>query len=207
MQEMKDLEEPFKKPDIDQFELQPFSSPTSVNTSPRHWSPSKSIDIGVHFPLASLDGSFFLDDKSSPQTPNARHDKTNQYVNLDSYRAYFCSFYTRCIPMALNRMVPIWMNLISLRFIAWYANAHFSAAFGLGSTIFMLFFGIMNVIHCEAMGICITQAFQANDYQKMRVVFYRALIIKAVISIANVVFFYYIDVILLAMNFDPEVSR
>ena len=64
----------------------------------------------------------------------------------------------------------------------------------------------MNVIHCEAMGICITQAFQAGDYQKIRVVFYRALILKGVISVGNVLFFYYIDVVLLALNFDPEVS-
>jgi hypothetical protein len=32
----------------------------------------------------------------------------NQGVNLDSYKAYICSFYTRCIPLAFNRLLELW---------------------------------------------------------------------------------------------------
>ena len=98
MKEMKDLEEPFKKPSSPHFELQPLSHPTSAIASPPTRGTQSTTNIRIHLPIPSPSNSFHLHSTPPSPSPNARLDKTNPHLNLASYQTYILSFYTRCIP-------------------------------------------------------------------------------------------------------------
>lgn len=127
--------------------------------------------------------------------------------NLAALKAYAPRFYLESIPFMFNRMNPYLLNMISLVFVAFYGSATLTAGFGLGNAIFMFFWQTFTQVNGETQGITCSKSFGAGNWQEMRQGFYRGLIWNYLVTITSAILYFYIDRILVAAGFEPEMTK
>merc|ERR1712066_1220183 len=120
--------------------------------------------------------------------------------------SYAPTYYLQSIPFMFNRMNPYLLNMISLVFVAFYGSATLTAGFGLGNAIFMFFWQTFTQVNGETQGIGCSKAFGAGDWKNMRLGFYRGLIWNYIVTITSTFLYLYIDRILVAAGFEPEMT-
>lgn len=128
-------------------------------------------------------------------------------MNFKEILKYAPSFYLNSIPLMFNRMNPYLLNMVSLIFIAFYGNATYTAAFGLGNAIFMFFWQTFTQVNGETQGINCSKAFGAGDYKLMRLHFYRGFALNIVVTILSAILYANIDFILIHAGFQPEMTE
>lgn len=88
--------------------------------------------------------------------------------------------------------------------MGWYNKALYSGGFGLGQTIWVLFFQMIIIIHSENFGIFLTEKYSKGDWKGMQQVFLRGLGVKSFIVLFNCLWLCYTKPVLIFLNFDPE---
>merc|ERR1712226_951581 len=119
---------------------------------------------------------------------------------------YAPRYYLESVPFMFNRMNPYLLNMISLVFVAFYGSATLTAGFGLGNAIFMFFWQTFTQVNGETQGIGCSKAFGAGDWKNMRLGFYRGLTWNYLVTIASTFLYLYIDKLLVAAGFEPEMT-
>jgi len=127
--------------------------------------------------------------------------------NFKAVRSYAPGYFLQSVPFMFNRMNPYLLNMISLIFVAFYGSATLTAGFGLGNAIFMFFWQTFTQVNGETQGIGCSKAFGAGDWKNMRLGFYRGLIWNYIVTFTSAVLYFYIDRILLAAGFEPEMTK
>jgi len=128
----------------------------------------------------------------------------NTEVNFKTICQYAPGFYFNSIPLMFNRMNPYLLNMISLIFIAFYGNATYTAAFGLGNAIFMFFWQTFTQVNGETQGINCSKAYGAGDYKLMRLHFYRGFALNILVTLLSAALYTNIHYVLIPAGFQLE---
>merc|ERR1712226_169877 len=143
--------------------------------------------------------------KTQMEIENKKNVEDTEF-NWKGICKYAPRYYLESVPFMFNRMNPYLLNMISLIFVAFYADATLTAGFGLGNAIFMFFWQTFTQVNGETQGIGCSKAFGASDWKNMRLGFYRGLCWNYLVTIASTFLYLYIDKLLVAAGFEPEMT-
>ena len=100
----------------------------------------------------------------------------------------------------------MFLNLFSMYYISYYSNKLYTAGFGLAFGVYQFFWSILIVSNCETISINCGKYLGALDIPSMKLHFYRGVMWQNFFTICTVIIYYYIDVLLILVGFEKDLS-
>lgn len=119
---------------------------------------------------------------------------------------YSFKFYCQAIPLAANRINPYLLNLVSLYFLSWFHSTTITAGFGLTTSQYTFFWGVITQVNGETLGIICSKEFGRQGWKTMRITFYRSLLWNMIITAFAFQLYARIDQIQIKIGFEENLS-
>lgn len=144
--------------------------------------------------------------KNQIQTNPSKHQHTTQdfWMLFVKALAFFPSFVFHAIPLAFQTLNPIFQNLISCYLISQSSNLNIMNGFAIGCSIQHLSYNIPIAVSSDCVGKYVLKALVEKNLSKMRIAFYRGIILNFIWTILITGFFSRIDLILYLLGFQED---